>query len=448
MKKRLLILLMAFTLLFSVMVVPAFAASGYNSEDELAELISSRGGELLFYQNFNYGVMDEQDLTQNAKYNYGTFLANCSYANNVIFEEPIDFQFVIFDYPAYNIPSLVYRFDNSFYNSFSVHFDIRSLSKTFSDSCHLLTVMNRFETGENIEFHLLDIDDNGNLYANEYVSSLNSDGTYSYSVEKIFIDFVYQGSSDMSSVSVSFDRIKNRYYVYFNDVNKTPDGIRLVSDYHFNLVGGRGYPLSEFKILYEFNGNVGYALDNFAVASGVGVFCSTPSSESIQDAYNAGFNAGYAEGFAAGAPKDYYDGYNNGHEEGYQQGYTNGENNGYGIGYIGGQTDGYNSGHSEGYSEGKADGYQEGHAAGLIESGKTAEENYNSGYAAGFAKGTVKGQNDAKALEKGVSGFFDGLSGFFTPFLNLGFGSITIASLLGVVVIVFLVSLIFKLLKG
>lgn len=104
---------------------------------------------------------------------------------------------------------------------------------------------------------------------------------------------------------------------------------------------------------------------------------------------------------------------------GYQSGYTQGDEDGYAYGYADGKSDGYNEGYDEGYDDGEDAGWSEGYQAGLGETGKPGQA--------------------ASNLIKTVWGVVN------VPILGEHF---TVGTLLSISVILSLVLLVLKLVRG
>ncbi len=107
------------------------------------------------------------------------------------------------------------------------------------------------------------------------------------------------------------------------------------------------------------------------------------------------------------------------------------------------------------YQEGYIAGHEIGHTEGIfegVEKGKTEgyENGYNEGYRNGFCNGEIKGQEAdvSEVLPKAFDGLFESANDFFSTFLSLGIGSVTIGSLLSVALVVCLVVLIIKIIRG
>ena len=144
-------------------------------------------------------------------------------------------------------------------------------------------------------------------------------------------------------------------------------------------------------------------------------------------------------------PLSYLDAFEQGYNDGYTQGNTDGIAAGTEIGYQ----NGYSQGNTDGIAAGTEIGYQNGYTQGKTDGiSEGTNIGYNNGYQGGYNDGVIKGQTDSDIVEKGINGFFTGLTAFFAPFLTLGFGGITVASLLGLAVTVFIIILIYKLTRG
>lgn len=84
------------------------------------------------------------------------------------------------------------------------------------------------------------------------------------------------------------------------------------------------------------------------------------------------------------------------------------------------------------------------------------EQGYNKGYDDGvnatysdaYNLGFQRGQNTDSIVGYAIGGFFEGMQGFFGPFLSIGVGSFTLANLLGILVIAFIVIIIVKVVRG
>lgn len=117
-------------------------------------------------------------------------------------------------------------------------------------------------------------------------------------------------------------------------------------------------------------------------------------------------------------------GYEDGYEEGYNQGYQDGmETSG------GAFQEGYNVGYEEGYTNGNTEGYRN-----------------------GFDVGRIQGQTDQEMLDGMFGDLFDGLfgslEGFTNNLLSLGWGTLTIGAMLGLLGVVLVTMLIIKIIRG
>lgn len=122
-------------------------------------------------------------------------------------------------------------------------------------------------------------------------------------------------------------------------------------------------------------------------------------------------------------------------------------NEGFNDGYKAGESAGYDDGYADGldnrtnqdavYDIGYAEGYEGGYWVGYTQGMKSDNE-------AVFNAGVAKGQQDAKIIPAAIDGFFDSILGFMSPFLSIGFGGLTLYTLLGVMVVVAIVVLIIK----
>lgn len=73
---------------------------------------------------------------------------------------------------------------------------------------------------------------------------------------------------------------------------------------------------------------------------------------------------------------------------------------------------------------------------------------YNEGYQAGYVDGTINGQNVDEIVGNGISGFFEGMKGFFEPFLLVGIGDLTISNMLYLGMFLAFIVFIVKLIRG
>lgn len=128
----------------------------------------------------------------------------------------------------------------------------------------------------------------------------------------------------------------------------------------------------------------------------------------------------------------------------------------YELGYQSGHTDGYEGSleekdkiYNNGYEDGFNDGYDEGYENGNIVG---EDHGYYVGYEEGYDEGRIIGQEDSDFFENGFDNlferFFKSFSNFIIPFLGLGWGSITIGNLVGLIGAVSLVLLLLKILRG
>lgn len=124
----------------------------------------------------------------------------------------------------------------------------------------------------------------------------------------------------------------------------------------------------------------------------------------------------------------------------------------YGQGVIDGQnsvSDRYQEGYEDGYSIGLEEGYENGYSFGYQNGLDEDSENaYGEGYNVGYNQGFSEGQNVDMVAFNAISGFFEGLKNFFSPFFSIGIGSLTISTMLGLVVFVFIGAIVIKILRG
>lgn len=120
----------------------------------------------------------------------------------------------------------------------------------------------------------------------------------------------------------------------------------------------------------------------------------------------------------------------------------------------------YNEGFDSGYAEGQSNGYASGYIDGRDEAIEDNYENYQSGYEQGRVDwygqgyntgrehGLAEGQELDNVFVQGMDGILTGLGGFFAPILSLGVGSMTVSALLGLLVVVTLIMIIVKVVRG
>lgn len=123
----------------------------------------------------------------------------------------------------------------------------------------------------------------------------------------------------------------------------------------------------------------------------------------------------------------------------YDRGKSEGEEVGYSKGYedaLPTEAD-IQAIYDRGYNDGNLTGYNKG-----LEEGAKLDnlEVYNAGISAG--------QEQAELIPRAVDGFFKSIIGFFEPFLSIGFGSLNLYNLLGIMVVVTLVIVIVKVTRG
>lgn len=80
------------------------------------------------------------------------------------------------------------------------------------------------------------------------------------------------------------------------------------------------------------------------------------------------------------------------------------------------------------------------------------ENGYDDGYEVGYRNGNVEGQKTADFFDNGFDnlfeGLFDGFGSFIQPFLSLGWGALTIGSILGFLGVVVVVMMLIKIIRG
>lgn len=207
----------------------------------------------------------------------------------------------------------------------------------------------------------------------------------------------------------------------------------------FTIISNASISL-DFVFVVTSQGYIGYTLFNKDTGNVFTTNITTvPLYTNVDDYYaESDYDKGYDEG--------YKEGYKEGDKVGSDRGYSQGLREGKQIGYDEGVEDGYqiyaeeydienivttvwDDAYSKGYDEGKADGVKQ-----------NSDAVYNYAY--------NKGLEDGELVGNAINGFYDGLVGFFRPFLSLGFGDLTLFSLLSVIVIVSATILIIKLLRG
>lgn len=165
--------------------------------------------------------------------------------------------------------------------------------------------------------------------------------------------------------------------------------------------------------LYDLTGGYNQELSYYFIGD-IYVYGRTPSdidNSLLKDAFNRGKEEGLNEGISIG--------------------YTEGLKDGALTSYD--ETQIYNAGKEAGYSEGYNEGFEDG---ALFDN----EEVYN--------KGIEKGQQDAQIIPQAINGFFGAMRGFFEPFLSIGFGSLNLLNLLGIIIVVGIVIIIVKITRG
>lgn len=120
----------------------------------------------------------------------------------------------------------------------------------------------------------------------------------------------------------------------------------------------------------------------------------------------------------------------------------------------------YEEGYFEGYDQGRDDGYSIGFRDGYesINPSIIYDEAYEAGYNYGlevkyadtdlYALGFAKGQEVNSYVPNAIRGFFEGMQGFFAPFLSIGIGNLTLYTLLGFMLFGFVLMAIVKIIRG
>lgn len=132
--------------------------------------------------------------------------------------------------------------------------------------------------------------------------------------------------------------------------------------------------------------------------------------------------------------------------------YNNSVPGGSDTAYEEGYFDGYEQGRDDGYSIGYRDGYES------VNPDTLYNEAYEAGYNAGlevqysdtdlYALGFAKGQEVNTYVPNAIKGFFEGMQGFFAPFLSIGIGNLTLYTLLGFMLFGFVLMAIVKIIRG
>ncbi len=266
-----------------------------------------------------------------------------------------------------------------------------------------------------------------------YKATVNGKEVVDYTHERGQIDSVLAGDEPLTGIEPGL------YYISMFPADSSSS---LESSITSNLssiditYNGYGSTVDFYVYLYDLpnNNELTYTLTYLLDYGFVNLYYAdfVVSDESYNQGYEAGYEAGYNEGEEAG----YSEGYQTGHTAGYNEGYTAGE--------TAGQEAGYNQGYTAGESAGYEIGYDEGYQAGLDQ----GTGSYNEGYQAGYADGTINGQNVDEIVNNGISGFFEGLSTFFSPFFSIGIGNLTVSTVLEVVIFAFFILLIVKIIRG
>lgn len=155
------------------------------------------------------------------------------------------------------------------------------------------------------------------------------------------------------------------------------------------------------------------------------------AEDEYENGYVDGYNTGFDEGYDSGYNRGYSSGVNSGELSGYEKGYVAGGND---------ATNRYNESFEEIIAEERIDAYNKGYEQAITDS--------SGDYINGFNAGVIKGQNDAKIPVVVIEGFWSSIRDFFSSFLSIGIGNLTLYSLLGVVVVVSLAILLVKLIRG
>lgn len=151
-----------------------------------------------------------------------------------------------------------------------------------------------------------------------------------------------------------------------------------------------GEQLSSGTLVYPMYGNV-YIPDRIPDSSAI--------DQAYQDGFTDGFESGYAEGIKDGSLATYD------------------------------EVVVYNRGYQDGYEKGVDDGF----IIAISSDGKAI-----------YDKGVSDGQEQAQIIPKAIDGFFESMLKFFTPFLSIGVGNLTLYSMLGVLLVVGIVVVIIK----
>lgn len=120
----------------------------------------------------------------------------------------------------------------------------------------------------------------------------------------------------------------------------------------------------------------------------------------------------------------------------------------------------YEEGYFDGYDQGRDDGYSIGYRDGFesVNPDILYNEAYEAGYNYGlevqfadtdlYALGFAKGQEVNTYVPNAIKGFFEGMQGFFAPFLSIGIGNLTLYTLLGFMLFGFVLMAIVKIIRG